>query len=236
MTSISLAISNPQKCSYLEDKTSQSAFIYPHSLLNTHLYSQLLIHGFRRSGNQVYSPHCTACSQCVACRIAVQNFKPSRNQKRCLKKNHHTQAVIQAPVFKQQHFDLYKRYQYFKHPDGLMSTTTAQQYIDFLSSDWCTTSFVEFFIDDTLAAVAVVDFLDHSLSAVYTFFEPDLATYSLGVYAVLWQIEHARHLNLNHVYLGYWIKQCQKMAYKTHYHPLEGFINQQWQTINDPSS
>ncbi len=231
MTSISLAITNPQKCSYLDDKTSQSAFVYPRYLLDTNLYSQLLTHGFRRSGNDVYSPRCAECSQCISCRIPIQSFKPNRNQKRCLKKNHKIQAVIQAPVFQQQHFELYVRYQQFKHPDGIMATTTADEYIHFLSSDWCNTSFVEFFIDDKLAAVAVVDFLEHSLSAVYTFFEPDLSSYSLGVYAVLWQIEHARRLNFKYVYLGYWIEQCQKMAYKTHYQPLEGFINRQWQAI-----
>ncbi|MCK5728139.1 MAG: arginyltransferase [Methylococcales bacterium] len=231
MTSISLTISNPQKCSYLEDKTSQSAFVYPRFLLDSPLYSKLLVHGFRRSGNEVYSPRCSECAQCISCRIPVQSFKASRNQKRCLKKNNNTKVIIQAPVFKQQHFDLYLRYQQFKHPDSIMATTTSEEYIQFLSSDWCTTSFVEFFIDNQLAAVAVVDFLDQSLSAVYTFFEPSLSAYSLGVYAVLWQIEHAHQLNLTYVYLGYWVEQCQKMAYKTHYQPLEGFINQQWQLI-----
>ena len=76
--------------------------------------------------------------------------------------------------------------------------------------------------------MAVVDHLQQGLSAVYTFFDPQHAQRSLGVYAVLWQIEHAKQLNLKWLYLGYWIKASPKMNYKEHYRPLEMHQRGQW--------
>ena len=231
MTSVSLFLTEPQKCNYLDNKESQSSFVYPPYLLDTPLYSQLIAHGFRRSGDDVYRPSCARCSSCIPCRIPVKKFKLSRSQKRCLKKNSHIQVHIQEPYFNQQHFELYQRYQQYKHPDSSMASSTKDQYINFLNSAWCNTIFVEFYLEDKLAAIVIVDLLDQSLSAVYTFFDPALSAYSLGVYAVLWQIEYAQSLHLKYVYLGFWIENCRKMAYKTQYRPLQGFINQRWEYL-----
>ena len=104
-------------------------------------------------------------------------------------------------------------------------------FISFLSSSWRNTLFVEFLVNNELAAVAVVDLLDNALSAVYTFFEPGFSQYSLGTYAVLWQQNRAKELNLEFVYIGFWIKNCRKMSYKTQYQPIQGFIDNEWKTI-----
>ena len=90
---------------------------------------------------------------------------------------------------------------------------------------------MEFSNNDQLAAVAIIDVLDNALSAVYTFFDPAFANSSLGVFAVLWQIKQAEQLNLDYVYLGFWIQNCRKMQYKIQYQPLQGLINNNWQTI-----
>ncbi|RMT60397.1 hypothetical protein ALP43_04458, partial [Pseudomonas azotoformans] len=42
----------------------------------------------------------------------------------------------------------------------------------------------------------------------------------------------ALRLELEAVYLGYWIKNCKKMNYKTQYRPIELLINQRWVTLN----
>ena len=77
----------------------------------------------------------------------------------------------------------------------------------------------------------LVDELTDGLSAIYTFFEPGEIRRSLGNYAILWQVEHARELGLEYVYLGYWIRDCQKMAYKSEYRPLELYVNSRWTTL-----
>ena len=136
--------------------------------------------------------------------------------------------MIKVPQFEQAHYDMYLRYQSERHHDGSMLHSSPEDYIHFLSSLWCDTVFVEFKINGELAAVAVVDCLNKALSAVYTFFDPAYSNFGLGSYAILWQIEWAKQRRDEFLYLGYWIKECQKMAYKTNYRPLQILKNNQW--------
>jgi len=232
MTSIPLLITTPHSCSYLEDQQAQSVFVVPSFEINNAIYSQLIAHGFRRSGDEVYSPHCAHCSQCVPVRLPVAQFKPNRRQTRCLQKNRYTTAIIRPPAFEQAHYDLYLRYQHQRHAEGNMANASPDEYIRFLGSSWCNTQFIEFSIAGELAAVAIVDCLDNALSAVYTFFDPKFSSHSPGVYAVLWQIQYAKEQGLEWLYLGFWIAGCQKMNYKSQYQPLQGLINQKWDFLS----
>ena len=236
MISIPLVLTQAHPCSYLDTQQSQSVFVHPDYPLSTSIYAKLIEQGFRRSGDDVYVPHCPQCTACIPARIAVQQFKPDRSQQRCWRKNSHTKAVIKPAVFEQAHYDLYLRYQQSRHTGGNMAESSPEEYINFLSSSWCDTVFVEFSIDNELAGVAVVDQLDNALSAVYTFFDPKFSSYSLGVYAVLWQIEHAKSQHRDFVYLGFWIQACQKMAYKSNYQSLQILRDKQWSELSETSS
>ena len=231
MTSIPLLLSEQHECSYFNDRTAQSAFIHPAVDLTPAIYSQLLSKGFRRSVSQVYSPHCFTCQDCIAVRVPVNDFIPSRNQKRILKKNQDTKVHIRAANFEARHYRLYLLYQQTRHAGSSMADTSPEDYMNFLATDWCDTWFVEFEYQGKLAAIAIMDKLPDSISAVYTFFDPDLSHLSLGNYAVLWQILHSQHLNLKWVYLGFWISDCRKMSYKNKYRPIQAFVNEQWLTF-----
>ncbi|MGR9116299.1 MAG: arginyltransferase [Gammaproteobacteria bacterium] len=228
MISIPLFLTEEHSCSYLEGHLACSAFVHPSFKLSTPVYSQLIAQGFRRSGDYVYAPQCPNCSECLAVRLPIERFKPKRHQKRCRSKNANTQTIIKPARFEQDHYDLYMRYQQSRHCDGSMAHSSPEEYMSFLGSSWCDTLFVEFLIEGKLIAVAVVDRLVDSLSAVYTFFDPDYSAFSPGVYAVLWQIEWARQLKLDWVYLGYWISDCRKMNYKTDYRPIQFLVDQKW--------
>lgn len=228
MISIPLILTQTHPCSYLDGELAQSLFVHPSCRLTTSIYAQLIEKGFRRSGDEVYKPHCPQCSACVPARLAVNQFQANRSQKRCLQRNINTVAIVKPPVFEQAHYDLYLRYQSIRHNDGDMAHSSQDDYLDFLGSSWCDTKFVEFSINNELACVAVIDQLDNALSAVYTFFDPEFSSYSLGVYAVLWQIEQARRQHREYLYLGFWIKACKKMTYKSDYQPLQLLIDNQW--------
>ncbi len=226
--SIPLFLSQEHDCGYLENHLEQSAFVHPDTELSIPIYSQLLANGFRRSGDLVYKPLCKQCSACISVRIPIADFKPSRSQKRVLKNQSIIDITIKSASFHQAHYDLYLKYQQHRHKGGGMAQSSPEEYFNFLSSTWCNTLFVEMTIDKTLVAVAIIDQLNDALSAVYTFFDPDYSRYGLGNFAVLWQIQYARQLNLPWLYLGYWIKQCRKMSYKNQYRPIQAFINEEW--------
>jgi arginine-tRNA-protein transferase len=128
----------------------------------------------------------------------------------------------------QEHFDLYLRYQASRHAGGGMDDPDPQKYINFLSGERVDTVFYEMRAADRLLGVAVVDRLSDGLSAVYTFFEPAESPRGLGTYAILWQVEQGRTLGLPWVYLGYWIAESRKMAYKANFRPLEVYRNGCW--------
>ena len=228
MTSISLFLSQEHPCGYLDDKKAQSLFGHPGYPVTSSIYAQLIEQGFRRSGDEVYAPHCPHCSSCISVRLPVKKFKPSRSQKRCLSKNRATQVIVKPAVFEQAHYDMYLRYQAVRHSDSSMATVSPDEYLNFLGSSWCSTKFVEFSINNELAGVAVIDQFEQAWSAVYTFFEPKFNDYSLGVYAVLWQIEQVVRQQKEFLYLGFWIQACKKMAYKSDYQPLQLLIDKQW--------
>jgi arginine-tRNA-protein transferase len=217
-------------CSYLKGEQAITLFADPKSRMDQRLYSELSDLGFRRSGNYVYRPHCGHCNACVAVRIPVEYFTPNRQQQRVWKRNQDLTVHLLEPEFSQEHYELYERYINERHSDGDMYPASVEQYRSFLTSDWSDTLFYEFRDAGKVVAIAVCDLLENGLSAVYTFFDPDEARRSLGAYAILWQIEETRRLGLPSLYLGYWIKNCQKMNYKIAYRPIELLINNEWLT------
>src|SRR5688572_4703097 len=221
-------LSMPHPCSYLSGRTATTLFIDPRFPLDRQHYGAFTRLGFRRSGDLIYRPHCAECTACVPVRIAVDRFKRSRSQRRTWARNSDVRVSAQPNVFVQEHFDLYVRYQAARHAGGGMDDTDPEKYENFLIGRRMETTFYEMRVDGRLLGVAVVDRLNDGLSAIYTFYDPGEHTRSLGTFAVLWQVEHARSLGLLWVYLGYWIAESGKMSYKTNFQPLEAYRNGQW--------
>ena len=161
-------------------------------------------------------------------RIPVQRFAPDRSQRRAWSR-HRDLVVIEQPLeFFEEHYQLYQRYQAARHSGGGMDLDNREQYSHFLLQSHVDTRLVEFREHGALRMVSVIDRLSDGLSSVYTFYEPDHPRGALGTYGILWQIEAARRLDLAHVYLGYWIAESPKMAYKSRFRPLEALIDGDW--------
>lgn len=208
---------------------SNTLFTDPEQPMHMRVYGELLGYGFRRSGRMVYAPRCEHCQQCISVRIPVSEFSLRRNQKRVVRRNRDIETRERSTGFDDEHYSLYQAYTAARHEDGEMASASPAEYLGFLFADWCNTSFLEFRLDGRLVATAVTDVLDDALSAVYTYFDPALGERSLGTLAILAQIEWARLLNLPHLYLGYWIRDCRKMAYKAGYRPMEAWLDGRWQ-------
>lgn len=225
---LALYLSAPHACSYLADCRSQSLFADPNAPMSVTLYSHLLRQGFRRSGHHVYAPHCEHCRQCVSVRIPVAEFAPRRNHRRVLRDNPDVELIERPAAFDAEHFALYQRYTQARHEDGEMAKASSTEYMRFLCSDWCETRFLELRVQQRLLAVAVTDVTDDGLSAVYTFFDPEMQAKSPGTLAILRQIELARVRRRPYLYLGYWIQDSRKMAYKGRFRPLELWRDGAW--------
>lgn len=219
------------ECSYLPGRTAQTLFADPSVRIGTSLYSELIKYGFRRSGTHVYRPQCPGCDACIPIRVPVASFQPSRSQRRNWKLNADLEVVTVGSEYRDEHFMLYRRYMHHRHQGSGMDTPDPDKYSDFLINPYIEADFYEFRLAGKLLGVAVADVLNDALSAVYTYFDPLESARALGVYAVLWQIEAAKASGFEHVYLGYWIKECQKMAYKDRYRPFEVFRDGQWREI-----
>jgi arginyl-tRNA--protein-N-Asp/Glu arginylyltransferase len=228
---IKLYATHPHPCSYFDDREAKTIFIDPDMSPSHAVYSELSRRGFRRSGNHIYRPDCNSCNDCIASRVPVSTFLPTRGQRKALNRNIDLTSKI-MPTLSEQAYDLYERYINIRHRDGDMFPPSREQFNSFLASGNAATEYLHFYDDGVLVAVAVTDVLDDGLSAIYTFYDPELSRRSLGVYGILWQIKYAKSLNLPYVYLGYWIRDCQKMAYKSDYRPIELLINSRWVQLN----
>ena len=227
--------STPEPCSYLDNRKSVSAFANPHMDMDMQTYNELIQHGFRRSGSYIYRPHCPQCQECVSVRVPVKKHQFSRNEQRVIRKNADLRINAMPDRFRDEHFDLYRRYINQRHNDGSMANPSKSDYHRFLICDWTDTLFFEYRLNRILVAVAVCDVTDSGLSAVYTFFDPDHASRSIGHFAILSLIHETRIRELEYLYLGYWIKDCDKMSYKRRYKPLEAYLNDQWVALAEPS-
>lgn len=229
-----LYLSMPHPCSYLDARQSTILFVDPQRILNQGEYGAFVRQGFRRSGDLVYRPHCQACRACVAVRVPVREFAPTRGQRRVWSRNGDIDVREMPARFEPAHFDLYRRYQAGRHPESGMNDADPQKYLGFLGSRQVETKFFELRAQDQLLGVAVADVLPDGLSAVYTFYDPDLPQRGLGVYAVLWEIAETARRGLDYLYLGYWIAESPKMFYKTNYQPIEALQDGHWSRLTPP--
>ena len=216
------------QCPYLEHEVSASILVDPDAIIKPSLFSLLSQSGFRRSGTMLYSPKCPTCSACISVRVPSDLFKPSRSQKRVWRKNTDLKVTIEDVAFKQEHFELYLKYQQHRHPESTMCNDDPEKYISFLESDFSASKFVCFHLNGQLIGISVIDQFEDGISAVYTFFEPEQSHRSLGTYAVMYLLKLARLRKIPYVYLGYWVDQSNKMDYKRKFKPLEGYQNRQW--------
>ena len=223
-----LLVTPAHECGYLSERIASTAYVGPSIAKSPRLLGILTQHGFRRSGEHIYRPVCRECQACVALRVPVHEFRPRRIQRRIWRRNQDLRVVARDDRYRSDHYQLYRRYMSARHRGGSMDGATPEEYRSFFRGAWAETLFVEFHHGAQLIAVAVSDRLPDAHSAVYTFYDPDFESRSLGTYCILWQIEAARRAGHEWLYLGYWIAECDKMRYKERFLPQERLIGGDW--------
>lgn len=222
-------LTSPSPCPYLDGREERKLFTHLSGRRAAALHHLLSDHGFRRSQNLIYRPACTDCSACQSVRVVAPGFSPRTRHRRTLKAN---ADVIGAPAPTEataEQYGLFRRYLAARHDGGGMSQMGFADY-EFMVEDTPVPSMlVEYRLgrdgpdgdEGMLVGVALTDVMADGLSMVYSFYAPDLDHRSLGTFMILDHIDRVRRNGLGYVYLGYWVKDSPKMAYKTGFAPLE---------------
>ena len=228
---IGFCITPEHACSYLDDHKAITLFVDPNYPVEMSQYSALAKLGFRRSGSNIYRPHCSDCGLCIPVRVPVDEFNPNRSQRRNINLNNDLVMSVKDASFDNDHYDLYRRYMKGRHAGGGMDNDEPDSYESLIKADWSLSKLLEFRLGDKLLIVAVIDIFDDGVSAVYTFFDPDYSSRGLGVFGILSEIDYIKSLKLDWLYLGYWNPKTNKMSYKANYQPMEFFDGQEWQWL-----
>lgn len=189
--------------------------------------------GFRRSQNYVYRPSCRGCMACVPVRVPVATFAWRRHWRRTLNINADLVSERHEPKAHPEAFDLFHRYQVSRHGTEGMGAMTYSDFRAMLEDSPAPTSLIEYRVGNgALVGALLADRISDGWSAVYSFFDPSQPRRSLGNYMILDLIRRSATESCQFIYLGYWIGQSAKMAYKSRFTPIEVMGPSGWQPIS----
>jgi arginine-tRNA-protein transferase len=233
-------VTAPQPCPYLSGRLERKLFTHLTNDKAPALIDNLLKGGFRRSQNIAYMPYCEGCHACVSVRVLVDEFETGRSMRKLVERNKDLLPRRVPAVPTSEQYSLFRTYIDARHSDGGMADMSVLDYAMMVEESVISTFLTEYRQKPAVApldtplgswplkAVALCDQLSDGISMVYSFYEPDETSRSLGTYMILEHIEHARRLGLPYVYLGYWIKGSRKMSYKTRFQPQELLTARGW--------
>ncbi|MFQ3622910.1 MAG: arginyltransferase [Acetobacteraceae bacterium] len=224
----------PLPCPYLPGRTERKIVTELTGADAETLHDRLSRAGFRRSHNIAYAPVCPGCRACIPIRIDAHAFEPSRTQRRVAAANADLEGFEVPARATGEQFALFQRYQSARHGDGDMAAMGFYDYRAMVEDTPIETMMVEFRDQaDALVAACLTDRVADGLSAVYSFFDPAWSARSLGTWMILWLVRRAIQLRLPFVYLGYWVPESRKMAYKARFRPSEILWGGQWRTLTE---
>lgn len=229
--------SGPMPCPYLPNRVERKLFTRLGGNFAVEVNSSLSRAGFRRSHDIVYRPVCPTCQACVPVRIPVARFKPGKTLRRNRRDNDDlTTGMIPAAATVEQ-YRLFIAYQNARHDDSDMARMAMGDFTAMIDEGRADTSIMEARDGDgRLIGAMLTDRLEDGYSAVYSFYDAAQENRSLGSFLILALIDQALADGLPYVYLGYWIADSRKMAYKARFNPLEYLGPDGWRDLPAESS
>jgi leucyl-tRNA---protein transferase len=222
-------------CPYLSERSARLPLRLPARNLRADELDQRLADGDRRQGPVLYRTNCPECKACVPLRIDVERFQLSRSHRRILNRaNRELSVEVGLPVVDALRVDLYNRHKIERGLGDADGQIDSQGYRAFLVDSCCDSFEMRLIHRGQLAAVAVLDRGFSSLSAVYCYYNPDLARYSLGTYAILREIELCRAWGMRYLYLGLYVEGSEPMAYKARFFPHQERRMGRWVVVERP--
>lgn len=230
-------ITAPAPCPYLPGHQERKVFTHLVGSEARSLNTQLSHGGFRRSQNIAYRPACEGCHACISVRVPVDSFRWTQAFRRVIRSN---QDIIGQDVRSRatsEQYSLFRDYIDTRHGDGGMADMSVLDFAAMVDESFVESHLTEYRLkvadsdEPELVATVLVDSLMDGLSLIYSFYEPTLASRSLGTYIVLDQLNRAKMRGLQYLYLGYWVSGSDKMAYKARFMPQERLTPEGWQLV-----
>ena len=233
-------MTSPSPCAYLEGREERKVFTHLVGRRAPDLNDTLTLAGFRRSQTIAYRPACEGCSACISIRIPVDEFKPTRSMRRVMAANRDLIGQVLPNRATSEHYALFRDYLKTRHPEGGMADMSVMDFTLMVEDSHVTTEIVDYrrrgpdsFINGRgagpMLAAALIDVLSDGVSMVYSFYASEEDERSLGTFMILDQIERTRKRGLPYLYLGYFIEESPKMAYKARFLPQERLSIDGWQ-------
>ena len=220
---------SPVACPYVPGRAERKLIVELDESGGAAFYDDLSRAGFRRSHRFAYRPACRGCASCVPVRIAVERFRDTRSTRRVRNANQDLYSSLVAARATPEQFRLFSAYQRMRHGDSDMASMRYADYRGMVEDTPVRTAVAEFRDGGGgLVAASLIDLLDDGVSAVYSFYDPHQTKRSLGIWSVLWLVEECRRRGQPFVYLGYWIADSPKMAYKDRFPALELLDERGW--------
>jgi arginine-tRNA-protein transferase len=220
-------IEPPRVCSYLPLETAALAYRFCAGLAPADL-EELIRRGWRRFGTQIFRPACAHCVKCVPTRVAVSQFRPSKSQRRVLRRNSHIEVSLHPAEVSNEHVQLYNAWhqQMTQQRRWRRQRHSLRGYAEsFLLGDFPSAHELRYFSDGRMVGVGLIDILPHAVSSAYFYHDPGWRELGPGTFSLMCEIELACRLGLDWLYLGYWIAECPSMSYKNRFDPHEVLLN-----------
>ncbi len=221
-------VTSPSPCPYLPGRQERKVFTELNGLHAGELNDALGRIGFRRSQSVAYRPSCSGCTACVSVRIVAGEFQPNATQRKLIRRHADLEVHACRAWATDEQYQLLRRYLATRHPGGGMATMDEDDYSDMVEQSPVNSYVVEYRepsrggVRGRLVGACITDQQGDGLSMIYSFFAADDDSRpGLGNYIILDHILRASAASLPYVYLGYWVKGSDRMAYKTRFRPIE---------------
>lgn len=223
-------MTGPGPCPYLPGREERKVFTRLDSRMGVQLNELLSHHGFRRSQSIAYRPSCLGCQSCISVRLVSQKYKVSKSHRRIIAQNSDLSRKLLPPMATEEQYILFQKYIAARHDEGGMADMDEDDFVRMIEDSPVDTQVIEYRTeeDNKLVAFCLTDIMNDGLSMVYSVFDPELKKRSLGKFMIMDHVKISRDHNLDYIYLGYWVDQSNKMAYKAGFQPLQYLSNGQW--------
>jgi arginine-tRNA-protein transferase len=225
-----------QRCPY-RDTVARMPLRVPMGNVSPDAVDEMLMLGYRRSGDFVYRTQCPDCSACEPTRIDAQTFPLTKSMKRVLSRgDRDLDCIIGLPKSGQERVQLFNDHRERRHLGERCDWVDEDSYRSFLVRSCCQTLEIAIYHSKKLVGISIFDVGAESASAVYTYFDQSFHRYSLGTYGILKQLEWAKQKRMRFLYLGMFVADNRHLNYKSRFQPQQRLINGEWQGFTTPSS